>query len=87
MGWLITASILLLILVIYSACSSEDDGVLPFVIILIGAFIFVAFLRFSASDNVADKILKGYEEGKYQKEYTIIGSDTTYKWVSKSIEE
>lgn len=36
-------------------------------------------LSFSSTNMVCNKIMKSYEEGNIQKEYTIRGTDTTYR--------
>lgn len=52
-----------------------------------GLVLFATALCFAKSDFVANKVLKECEANKYQKEYTIRGQDTTYKWVYKQKSE
>ena len=42
--------------------------------------IFAAIALFVKSNVVCNIHMKAYEEGKLEKVYTIIDSDTTYKW-------
>ena len=43
--------------------------------------IFAAIGLFVKSNVVCNIHMKAYEEGKLEKVYTIIDSDTTYKWI------
>jgi hypothetical protein len=52
---------------------------------LITEILGVVFIcSFFLSNFMINKIMQEYERGKIKKEYTIIESDTTYKWILKN---
>lgn len=74
--WIVAGSTILYILTVDDC---EDFFSKVFVSIIYFS-IFVAIVLFVKSDVVCNIHMKAYEEGKLEKVYTIIDSDTTYKW-------
>ena len=65
-------------LVLTSNAEVED------LVVLITEILGVLFICFFCSSNfMVNKIMRKYEQGKIKKEYTIVESDTTYRWVLK----
>lgn len=79
MGFLIWIVAGLTILYILTVDDCEDFFSKVFVS-LIYFSIFAAIALFVKSNVVCNIHMKAYEEGKLEKVYTIIDSDTTYKW-------
>lgn len=79
MGFLIWIVVGLTILYILTIDDCEDFFSKVF-ISLIYFSIFAAIALFVKSNVVCNIHMKAYEEGKLEKVYTIIDSDTTYKW-------
>lgn len=75
--WIVAGSTILYILTVDDC---EDFFSKVFVSIIYFS-IFVAITLFVKSDVVCNIHMKAYEEGKLEKVYTIIDSDTTYKWI------
>lgn len=69
--WIVAGSTILYILTVDDC---EDF------VSLIYFSIFAAIALFVKSNVVCNIHMKAYEEGKLEKVYTIIDSDTTYKW-------
>lgn len=44
---------------------------------------FIFTIAFATSNFMCNQHMKAYEKGEIQKEYTIIETDTTYKWIYK----
>lgn len=74
--WIVAGSTILYILTVDDC---EDFFSKVFVSIIYFS-IFAAIALFVKSNVVCNIHMKAYEEGKLQKVYTIIDSDTTYKW-------
>lgn len=74
--WIVAGSTILYILTIDDC---EDFFSKVFVSIIYFS-IFAAIALFVKSNVVCNIHMKAYEEGKLEKVYTIIDSDTTYKW-------
>ena len=76
---LITISIALLAIL----SSDEESLTANFIVILIGFVGLCVLLSATSTDYVANSIMESYEKGEIVRKYTIIDSDTTYKWVWK----
>lgn len=74
--WIVAGSTILYILTVDDC---EDFFSKVFVSIIYFS-IFAAIALFVKSNVVCNIHMKVYEEGKLEKVYTIIDSDTTYKW-------
>lgn len=74
--WIVAGSTILYILTVDDC---EDFFSKVFVSIIYFS-IFAAIALFVKSNVVCNIHMKAYEEGKLEKVYTIIDSDTTYKW-------
>lgn len=70
--WIVAGSTILYILTV-DDCEDFFSNIIYF-------SIFVAIALFVKSNVVCNIHMKAYEEGKLEKVYTIIDSDTTYKW-------
>lgn len=61
-----------------------SDAEVEDLVVLITEILGVLFICFFYSSNfMVNKIMRKYEQGKIKKEYTIVESDTTYRWVLK----
>lgn len=86
MIYLIIVLMLIIIFTMYSADkSSKVNEYFPYIFVIAGYTLLLTIYLYSESDMVANKVLKKYEMGDYQKKYTIIGEDSTYKWISKPL--
>lgn len=74
--WIVAGSTILYILTVDDC----EDFFSKVFISLIYFSIFAAIALFVKSNVVCNIHMKAYEEGKLEKVYTIIDSDTTYKW-------
>ena len=74
--WIVTGSTILYILTVDDC----EDFFSKVFVSLIYFSIFAAITLFVKSNVVCNIHMKAYEEGKLEKVYTIIDSDTTYKW-------
>lgn len=74
--WIVAGSTILYILTVDDC----EDFFSKVFVSLIYFSIFVAIALFVKSNVVCNIHMKAYEEGKLEKVYTIIDSDTTYKW-------
>lgn len=74
--WIVVGSTILYILTIDDC----EDFFSKVFVSLIYFSIFAAIALFVKSNVVCNIHMKAYEEGKLEKVYTIIDSDTTYKW-------
>lgn len=74
--WIVAGSTILYILTIDDC----EDFFSKVFVSLIYFSIFAAMALFVKSNVVCNIHMKAYEEGKLEKVYTIIDSDTTYKW-------
>ena len=74
--WIVTGSTILYILTVDDC----EDFFSKVFVSLIYFSIFAAIALFVKSNVVCNIHMKAYEEGKLEKVYTIIDSDTTYKW-------
>ena len=74
--WIVAGSTILYILTIDDC----EDFFSKVFVSLIYFSIFAAIALFVKSNVVCNIHMKAYEEGKLEKVYTIIDSDTTYKW-------
>lgn len=75
--WIVVGSTILYILTIDDC----EDFFSKVFVSLIYFSIFAAIALFVKSNVVCNIHMKAYEEGKLEKVYTIIDSDTTYKWI------
>lgn len=74
--WIVAGSTILYILTVDDC----EDFFSKVFVSLIYFSIFAAIALFVKSNIVCNIHMKAYEEGKLEKVYTIIDSDTTYKW-------
>ena len=74
--WIVAGSTILYILMVDDC----EDFFSKVFVSLIYFSIFAAIALFVKSNVVCNIHMKAYEEGKLEKVYTIIDSDTTYKW-------
>ena len=74
--WIVVGSTILYILTVDDC----EDFFSKVFVSLIYFSIFAAISLFVKSNVVCNIHMKAYEEGKLEKVYTIIDSDTTYKW-------
>nr|DAI57793.1 MAG TPA: hypothetical protein [Caudoviricetes sp.] len=74
--WIVVGSTILYILTVDDC----EDFFSKVFVSLIYFSIFAAIALFVKSNVVCNIHMKAYEEGKLEKVYTIIDSDTTYKW-------
>lgn len=74
--WIVAGSTILYILTVDDC----EDFFSKVFVSLIYFSIFAAIALFVKSNVVCNIHMKAYEEGKLEKVYTIIDSDTTYKW-------
>lgn len=74
--WIVAGSTILYILTVDDC----EDFFSKVFVSLIYFSIFAAIVLFVKSNVVCNIHMKAYEEGKLEKVYTIIDSDTTYKW-------
>lgn len=74
--WIVAGSTILYILTVGDC----EDFFSKVFVSLIYFSIFAAIALFVKSNVVCNIHMKAYEEGKLEKVYTIIDSDTTYKW-------
>lgn len=74
--WIVAGSTILYILTVDDC----EDLFSKVFVSLIYFSIFAAIALFVKSNVVCNIHMKAYEEGKLEKVYTIIDSDTTYKW-------
>lgn len=74
--WIVAGSTILYILTVDDC----EDFFSKVFVSLIYFSIFAAIALFVKSNVVCNVHMKAYEEGKLEKVYTIIDSDTTYKW-------
>lgn len=74
--WIVAGSTILYILTVDDC----EDFFSKVFVSLIYFSIFAAIALFVKSDVVCNIHMKAYEEGKLEKVYTIIDSNTTYKW-------
>lgn len=74
--WIVAGSTILYILTVDDC----EDFFSKVFVSLIYFSIFAAIALFVKSNVVCNIHMKAYEEGKLEKVYTIIDSNTTYKW-------
>ena len=74
--WIVAGSTILYILTVDDC----EDFFSKVFVSLIYFSIFAAIALFVKSNVVCNIHMKAYEEGKLEKVYTILDSDTTYKW-------
>lgn len=74
--WIVAGSTILYILTVDDC----EDFFSKVFVSLIYFSIFAAIALFVKSNVVCNIHMKAYEEGKLEKVYTIIDSDTIYKW-------
>ena len=74
--WIVAGSTILYILTVDDC----EDFFSKVFVSLIYFSTFAAIALFVKSNVVCNIHMKAYEEGKLEKVYTIIDSDTTYKW-------
>lgn len=61
-----------------------SDAEVEDLVVLITEILGVLFIcSFFSSNFMVNKIMQKYERGEIKKEYTIVESDTTYRWVLK----
>ena len=80
MIWAFIFVISLVVLAVIAETSTENEFG-KFVIFTISFVVFVSTVCFVNSNAVCNIHMKAYEDNELQKEYTIKGSDTTYRWV------
>lgn len=83
---LLFCSVLVLIIVIDISIASEERDGLSIIKVLLDLFLIILFnVLINCSSPLLDNTIKNYEQGNIMKEYTIIGDDTTYRYVYKKI--
>ena len=82
--FLIIFGIILIGILIWTLILTSDAEVEDLVVLITEILGVVFICSFFSSNFMINKIMQEYERGKIKKEYTIIESDTTYKWILKN---
>jgi len=82
--FLIIFGIILIGISIWTLILTSDAEVEDLVVLITEILGVVFICSFFLSNFMINKIMQEYERGKIKKEYTIIESDTTYKWILKN---
>lgn len=82
--FLIIFGIILIGISIWTLILTSDAEVEDLVVLITEILGVVFICSFFSSNFMINKIMQEYEREKIKKEYTIIESDTTYKWILKN---